>query len=734
MQTEATSEEITKKSGSNLALSFFCLTEEVQRGMSVFYAFCRVADDIVDELPRDVAKAQAQIDEWRQEIPRCYSGEPKSALGRDLAEIVHRFKIPKECFDEILLGVEMDLGACRYETFEDLRKYCYRVASAVGLASIRIFGCEEPVSESYAVDLGLAFQLTNILRDVRQDLREFGRVYLPQDEMRAFGVKEEDLDSDAPHEGKKKLYRLQYFRACHFFNRAARQIHPRDRKQLVAAMVMTEVYRGILEKIRERDFVLPEKTLKLSKPAKFLKVFQGWWKSLHGKSELLPPGRVAVWGGGFAGIAAAIRASELGDQVDLFESKPYVGGRAHSYREAKTGLIVDNGQHIFMGCYHACLKLMNQLGVANRLEMQEGLRLDFYSERKGHTQLAASNLPSPLHLLTGLFNYRELSLFDRLSAIWLGTLLQIGLKPDEDETGAQWLKRCGQTKGIIRALWEPFCIAALNIPLDDCSAKLLHRVMLQSLFGTKQDAAIYLSGVGLSDLLMPEAELYLKATGGHLRVNEGVRGIQFASTEEHSLPNRIASFSTTKETELKFDAYISALPWHALVPLVPRLSQLQTMVSTLESSPILGIHLWTDKRISEAPITGFLDSGVHWIFDRSHLLKEGFHSTVVISGAYEWNERSSEEILKEVLEEVYKFLPTAREVKILHSVVYKSRTATFRAIPQAESLRPDVQSEWENLLLAGDWTNTGLPATLEGAVLSGFKAGDAAPRIAGISG
>jgi len=727
MQTEASSEEITKQSGSNLALSFFCLPPEVQRGMSVFYAFCRVADDIVDERPLDKAKAQAQIDEWRQEIPRCYSGELRSSLGRDLADIVHRFAIPKELFEEILLGVEMDLGGCRYETFEDLRKYCYRVASAVGLVSIRIFGCKEPVSESYAVDLGLAFQLTNILRDVRQDMREFGRVYLPQDEMRAFGVREEDLDADAPHEGRAKLYRLQYFRACHFFNRAARQIHPGDREHLAAAMIMTEVYRGILEKIRERNFVLPEKTLKLSKPAKILKVFQGWWKCRYGKSKLLPPGRIAVWGGGFAGIAAAIRASERGDAVDLFESKPYVGGRAHSYREVKTGHVVDNGQHIFMGCYHSCLKLMGQLGVLDRLEMQEGLRLDFYSERKGHTQLAASELPAPLHLLTGLFAYGELSLVDRLSAMWLGVLLRIGVKPGEDETGAGWLRHCCQTKGIVRALWEPFCIAALNIPLDDCSAKLLYRVMVQSLFGARQGGAIYLSGVGLSDLLMPEAEIYLKATGGRLRVNEGIREIRFECREGRALPDRVASFSTTKEQGLKFDAYISAVPWHTLPSLLPRLSQLRERAASLESAPILGIHLWTDKPLAGVPITGFLDSGVHWIFDRSHLLKkgEGYHSTVVISGAYEWNERPSEEILSEVLKEIYKHLPGSNEVKILHNVVYKSRTATFRAVPEAEALRPQVQSEWDNLLLAGDWTNTGLPATLEGAVLSGFKAADA---------
>lgn len=724
MQQELTSQQITASSGSNLALSFFCLPREVAEGMSIFYAFCRVADDIVDAQPLDVEKGRAEIQFWRDEIGRAYRQTAESPLGQELGEIARRFSIPKHLFYEILDGVEMDLTPRRYKNFEELRQYCYRVASAVGLVSIRIFGCQKALSEKYAVDLGLAFQLTNILRDVRQDLREFGRVYLPQDEMTACGVTEGDLDTDQPSEKVLSLFRLQHFRATHYFNRARRQIDPEDRKALAAALIMTEVYSGILEKIGERGFRIPAAPLKLSKPVKIWRVLKGWAKSRWGGCEKTTlPKRIAVWGAGFSGIAAALYAAREGDVPELFESKAFVGGRAHSYREAKMGKVLDNGQHIFMGCYHETMKFLDLLGCREKLEMQPGLELEFRSASKGATFLRAGNLPSPFHMLSGLWGYDELSLGDKFSALKLGVLLRLGGLPKPDETGLQWMQRCGQTQGIIRALWEPFCIAAVNLSLKECSAELLHRVMKQALFGTKEDAAIYLSTVGLSDLLMPEAGMYVRSVGGAVHVGEGVSKIEFS---DHS----VKSFTTSKNHTLVFDRYISALPWHALEALVPGLSQLHNETSSLKSAPILGVHLWMERSLECSKIVGFLDSPLHWLFDRSHIGHQeengASHYTAVISGADEWNDRTTQEILDTVLTEIQKNIPKAKSMLVIHSVVYKSRAATFRATPAAETCRPGVQSEWENLLLAGDWTNTKLPATLEGAVLSGHRAAVAA--------
>jgi phytoene/squalene synthetase len=179
-----TGERITRKSGSNLALSFICLPKEQRQAMSTFYAFCRTVDDIVDETSLPLSERQAQLLAWREDIQAIYRGNPIQPLAQELAPVVRQYLIPPEPLLEILAGVEMDLTKTRYETFAELEKYCYGVASAVGLVSINIFCCQTRAARDYAIALGMAFQLTNILRDVAYDLQKFGRIYLPQEECR----------------------------------------------------------------------------------------------------------------------------------------------------------------------------------------------------------------------------------------------------------------------------------------------------------------------------------------------------------------------------------------------------------------------------------------------------------------------------------------------------------------------------------------------------------------------
>ena len=222
--------------------------------MSTFYAFCRTVDDIVDETSVPMHLRQGQLQAWRDDVQAIYRGQPIQPLAQELAPVVRKYLIPPEPLLEILTGVEMDLTKTRYETFEDLRKYCYGVASAVGLVSINIFCCQTRAAADYAIALGLAFQLTNILRDVAYDLQKFGRIYLPQEEWKTFGVTEEDFRKPTPTPGMARLLRLQYFRARHYFEKADRLIPPADRPHLSAALLMTGVYRNLLEKIRRENF------------------------------------------------------------------------------------------------------------------------------------------------------------------------------------------------------------------------------------------------------------------------------------------------------------------------------------------------------------------------------------------------------------------------------------------------------------------------------------------------
>lgn len=263
---------ITRQSGSNFSYAFRILPEEKRRAIYALYAFCRVVDDCVDETD---GEREAGLDRWLAEVHACYAGRPATALGRELAETVARFPIPRGCFEDIVAGCRMDLTIRRYRSWNDLRSYCEKVASAVGLATIEIFGYQEPATRLYAVDLGLALQLTNILRDVAQDL-ERDRLYLPLEDLERFGVSEEAIARAAGSaaggrpEEISGLLRFEADRAVSHYASAARQLPDRDRRSMLAAEMMGAVYRAILDELLRRGLPLGGPRVALGKPRKIL--------------------------------------------------------------------------------------------------------------------------------------------------------------------------------------------------------------------------------------------------------------------------------------------------------------------------------------------------------------------------------------------------------------------------------------------------------------------------------
>ncbi|NJK91632.1 MAG: squalene/phytoene synthase family protein [Blastochloris sp.] len=685
--------------------------------MSTFYAYCRVADDIVDEPGPSEAEKRQQLLHLRSEIKSCYEGTPSTELGFELQEIIREYLIPPQPFFDLLDGVEMDLVKRRYATFEELSLYCYRVASAVGLVSIEIFGFSHPQSKEYAVALGMAFQLTNILRDVQHDLEKYDRIYLPQTELNAFGVTETDLRSGEISPAKARLFRLQHFRATHYFHKASRLLPPVDRPGFIAAELMTEVYYRLLNKIQKRDFNILSTPVRLNKLQKMWAVGVASKKGAAINRHPRPkPKHIAVWGAGFAGISAATHLVRAGHTVDLYESRSYLGGRAHSFTDVKTGLTFDNGQHIFMGCYHSCLELFDMLGITDKLALRDTMEVPFLSPGGRMERLKSSNLPAPFHLAGALLNYGELSWKDRFAIARLGLALRLGQKPAARQTVTEWFKQHGQTPNSIRSLWEPFCVAALNEPCQHASALLLYETLRRSLFGTKADAAIYISRVGLSELFQPELQLFLNATGSRLKLNEGIRSVQWDGT-------RISSFESSSQANIQADAYVSALPWMTLKTLLPEEEKLTRDLASIGSSPIISLHIICDCPITDEPFVGLLDSQLHWIFDRSAHLPESerqnFMYALVISAATPVMEMKQDEFVRFMWSEVNRFFPHTRSGQILRHIVYKSKDATFAARPETEAHRPGPRSPWKNLFLTGDWTRTGLPGTLEGAVWSG---------------
>jgi len=247
------SARVTKQSGTNFYYAFRILPEEKRRAIYALYAFCRTVDDCVDEPDGEREPGLAR---WLAEIQRAYAGRPETELGRELAETVTRFPIPRGVFEDIVSGCRMDLTTRRYARFAELRVYCERVASAVGLASIEIFGYEDPRSREYAIELGLALQLTNILRDIGSDAAR-DRLYLPLEDLERFGVEAQALLSHARQEaprpaGLSELLAFETERARSHYAAAARLLPERDRRSMLAAEVMGAIYRAVLEEWARR--------------------------------------------------------------------------------------------------------------------------------------------------------------------------------------------------------------------------------------------------------------------------------------------------------------------------------------------------------------------------------------------------------------------------------------------------------------------------------------------------
>jgi len=253
---------ITRQSKSNLALAFISLGRERKRDITVFYAFCRVIDDIADSPGLVLAEKQARLANWRRMLQSAAPDEP--LLARDVRGLMKKYSLPLSMFEEIIAGVEMDLSIRRYATFEELRVYCYRVASAVGLVSIEIFGYRNPGCKQYAIELGLALQMTNIIRDVGKDLQD-DRIYLPQEDLTRFKYSEPELQDRQYNERFLRLMEFEAARARDFFSRAAAALPSQDRRAMAPAEIMASIYRGLLRQMELDKFRVFEKEYQLSK-------------------------------------------------------------------------------------------------------------------------------------------------------------------------------------------------------------------------------------------------------------------------------------------------------------------------------------------------------------------------------------------------------------------------------------------------------------------------------------
>jgi len=443
------------------------------------------------------------------------------------------------------------------------------------------------------------------------------------------------------------------------------------------------------------------------------------------------PARVAVIGGGFAGMAAALRLTRLGVRVVLLEQRKRLGGRAYSLTDADTGDVFDNGQHVFTGAYDAMLQFFRALDTEDLVQWQSELRLDLLDVDGTSPTLRCPSLPAPLHLLMGLLRLPGLSLRDRLAALRMGGALRRALRPGaaaelDTLTAGAWLRNNGQTPKLQRMLWEPLTVAIVNETLERASAWPLARALAESFLGNRARSRMGFPAMGLSKLFEPSLGRLLQENHSTLRTSARVTALELVG---HGDKERVAAVMLAGEERLEVDGVVLAVPHHAVARLLPEAWRRRAPFADLDrlgSSPIVSVHLWLDRETLRTPFVGLLGTNAQWVFNRQQMAGDvqGHVLSVSYSAAHKEIELSAAVLVQETLEDLRRLIPAVRPARLLGSRVIKERHATFSARPGTDRLRPGPETPIRSLILAGDWTDTGLPATIEGAVRSGFRAAE----------
>ena len=435
------------------------------------------------------------------------------------------------------------------------------------------------------------------------------------------------------------------------------------------------------------------------------------------------PGRVVIIGGGFAGLTAGVRLSERGYEVLVLERRNHLGGRAYSFIDSKTGDVVDNGQHLFMGCYHHTISFLETIGRLDRLKFQPRPRVDFL-DTEGFTSFDCPPLPAPLNVLAGLFRMKGLSAGDKLRAFNVGRAIKGNGKLSHDSlTVDQWLEQLGQSERIKKRFWNPMVIATLNQSPDIASAKMLKVVLQEAFGGDSTSANIGISRVGLSDLYTDGASDFIKSRGGDIRTGAQVHRLMIEL-------GRVTAVELKDGERIDADYFVSAVPPSTLFSILPDELKNKEFASleSLGSSPIVSINLWFDRPVIDREFVGLLGTRSQWIFNKDLILPAEHRSNqiaVIISAARDYVDWTKSALVELAIDDLHEVLPESRTAEVLHSVIVKEREATISHSVESDSLRLGPRTSIPNLILAGDWTDTGLPATIESAVMSG----DVAARI-----
>jgi squalene-associated FAD-dependent desaturase len=438
------------------------------------------------------------------------------------------------------------------------------------------------------------------------------------------------------------------------------------------------------------------------------------------------PPTVAVVGGGLAGLAAGCALSNAGFRVTLFERRSYLGGRASSYQHPGTGEVVDNCQHVLLGCCTNLINFYQSIGVEERIRWYD--RLIFLEPGGRASVIEPSFLPAPLHTAPAFLRASCLEFSDKMAIARAMMALAPATPPDRGEPFLSWLRQHGQTGRAIERFWKTILVSALNEDLDRVSVPSAAQVIRESFL--KSPAA---GRMGVPRV--PLTELY-NAAGDYIRARGG--GVKFRSAAESFCAEPSQVKLGMADGEMSFDYLILAVPFDVLeriLPETPAAEPLRRTLGQFDTSPITGVHLWFDRQISDLDHAVLLDRTMQWMFHKSRLLgrsSNGSYVELVVSASKSLVEKPRAEIVELAVKELREFFPEARNANLVKSTVIKEVHATYSPQPGIDVHRPRSETAWPKVFLAGDWTATGWPATMEGAVRSGYQAAESVAHVAGL--
>jgi squalene-associated FAD-dependent desaturase len=461
----------------------------------------------------------------------------------------------------------------------------------------------------------------------------------------------------------------------------------------------------------------------------------------------MPSQSVLVIGGGLAGLSCAVALAEAGFRVRLFEKRPHLGGRATSYT-LPDGSEVDNCQHVTLGCCTNLADFYRRAGAAGKIRFYD--RLYFVDARGRRSTIEASALPPPLHMAPSFLFFGALTLADKrcIAKAMLAIARSGGDPPRADGASMlEWLHRMGQTPGAIERFWRVVLVSALDEELARTDAHYGIEVFWKAFLGNRKGYRVGIPCVPLAELYDGCREAVVQR-GGEVRLRAGVREI-------HVNGNRFAGVILEDGSIEKADACVAAVPHDVLLSMLPKeMAEGDSALAGLrriKTSPITGVHLWFDREVMTEPFLTLLDHTTQWVFNKSLLyaagetegrkarpteqvgeggaaegaVPGGQYLQLVISASYDLVPRSRQEIIELCVKELADVLPATREAKLVKATVIKEINATFSPEPGVDRWRPGQKSSVKNLFLAGDWTRTGWPSTMEGAVRSGYLAAEA---------